>query len=598
MITFRRQTTCGIVFWLFLLFFAATACTCVPRRSAREESPEESLLKARKLVDQGRYADAEKYFEMSLSGLVHRLDVYRELADVQVVLGRVREAEESLVRGLKEAKASDDEIYDAWLHLAEIRNRQGKHNEAVEALDEARRLDSGRPEAAWRMARLYETFKNPETARAIYGEAAVHNKGKPGETETLLRWASMEKRLENLGRVEVLLKKAVGLQAGNKKLRSSVYLALGEFYYEKARLIGVKDDATHEGNQSYESDNDKNNGQRVELLKKAEQAFMEASYLGSGKADVWLGRVLVALGKCDRAVQWLERAIENRPEDAKALGLMAHCLAAGETSKQDRKKAYDFALKSYTLSPEDPGIMMLLAELHLENGLEKPALDILDRLAESPVVGEMVQNNDGYWVLRGKALAASLKHKEALESFSRAVAISPDDRRVLRLQALSSARSGAYSRAVQSLRAVRKSAYKNGKQSVEKDLEVELQFAVSLEMTGARREAIEVLTRLEKKFPRNGFIPAYMGWIHLRAGRIERALDYARRAVEMEGESRLHSLDVLLQSQLAAGLFREAEGTAKRALQLAVKQEETAYFKKLLAVALKKGKKPGAESAP
>jgi tetratricopeptide (TPR) repeat protein len=457
--------------------------------------------------------------------------------------------------------APADERYEALLEMSTLLRRQGKHNEALDALDRARKLEPSRVEAFWRLAELYERFKEPDVARKVLGVVAKRHEGTTGEARALLRMARMESRLEEAKKARAVLREALDIEGLEDGVKGELHAELGRLLIESGR-----------------------NEEAVVHLKKA-----TSSLPSSGRSHLLLGRALVEQRKCGGAAAHLRKAVELLPEEGEAPYLLARCiLRSGSTTTAESKRAYRLAQKAFGRSPRDPDIMFLLARLHLENDLPQPALDLLERVETS---GKSIAPATArFWVIKARALSALGAHRRAARVASKAVALDPKDPDALRLQAIELRKAGDYSRAIDCLEGLI--------EAKPDDAELLVNLAIALEMMGRRAKAVKLLERATKGVDDEGQGSgglAYLAWIRLRSGDAKKAAALAERAAKEKGPYRLHALDVLAQAQLSLGRAAQAKVTLLKALSMARSKKEREYLRKLLEKA--KGKGEGRPSA-
>lgn len=519
---------------------------------------------------QSRYEEAEKALEKACRGMPGNLDAVRALARVQALQGRLREAANTLQKGLLRGRNKHDvgDRYDTLLELAAVYRRQGKHNEAVDALDRARKLQPERVAALWEMARLYEQFHKPQVARTLYKMVARRHGKRAREVEALARWARMEQRLGNLERARKLFEKALAkvqkLKRKSTKLRSAVQRDLGKLLVQEGKA--QKNEALL--------------AKGVFLLEKAISGLRQKKGVQNqdwGEVALLLGRTLVELKRCKRAKRFLREAVKRLKRNGRPSFLMARCLLDGTESfaasdPAKREKAYRLLQKAHSLNPADTDIMFYLARLHLAHGLAKPALDLLQRIADTPQAAEA--DTLDFVLLKARALSRLGRHRRAVRAATRAVARDPKNPQALRLQALELRKAGAYKRAVDMLGSLLK--------ETPNDYELLWNLGVALEMTGARARARATLARALARAPGKAPARIYLAWIELRAGNFRSALKRAMAAAELLGDHRLHALDVAAQAQLALGQNVAATATLVRALSLAQTEKEKNYIRKML----------------
>lgn len=96
--------------------------------------------------------------------------------------------------------------------------------------------------------------------------------------------------------------------------------------------------------------------------------------------------------------------------------------------------------------------------------------------------------------------------------------------------------------------------------------------ATGLHAKGETDAALQVLKALIEEFPRAASLPAYGALFLSRVGRVDEAIEYGRRAVQLSPESEKASF-VLFECLCKAGLHVEALDEVKRLLALRPSEE-------------------------
>lgn len=445
----------------------------------------------------------------------------------------LREAERVLRDGLAEQPGQAS----LWGALGRILRHRGKYDQAVKALDRARKLDPKDPEPALQLGEIYERYRKWEIARSHY-RAVLTSADRPAHRVLAHR------RLARLARRENKLTVAIA------ELRQALQIAPG-----RASLLGELGEALVLAGRPAEA-----------LPSLRRRVKLEPD---SGPAQLGLGLALRELGSHDKAVRALRLAAQLRPRLVAPLLPLARSLLVLDRTEE----AYSVGVKALALAPEDPAVMWLMAPLYQRRKLHQPAAALVSKLRDT-------RSHDArYWQLAGAVHSALGKHSEAREDYARALTLRPRDPKLVRLLAMAARRSGAYKVARRHLLAVLKLE--------PEDYEIGVHLAITEENLGLRLAAQRRLTRLARLRPKRVEAHLYLGWLALRRGALGQAVKLAQLADRLAAGKSAHALDVLAQAHLRRRDVAAARRAVVRALALPLTTGDRAYFQKLVAPASK-----------
>ncbi|MBI4774336.1 MAG: tetratricopeptide repeat protein [Deltaproteobacteria bacterium] len=122
----------------------------------------------------------------------------------------------------------------AWNLLAEVYQRTGKHQKALEAYNQVERLYPGWPNTRRRMAYLYERTNDPQSARKIYLELLGTE---PNDAELWQRLTDLLLRSNEENEAMHTLEKAVKTVQSKTLVRTLATLYFNRKEYEKAEPL-------------------------------------------------------------------------------------------------------------------------------------------------------------------------------------------------------------------------------------------------------------------------------------------------------------------------------------------------------------------------
>jgi len=441
---------------------------------------------------------------------------------------RFKEAERILREGLalQPGKAA------LWGALGRILRSRGKYDQAVKALDRARRLDPSDPDPALQLGEIYERYQKREIARSHY-RAVLTSADRPAHRVLAHR------RLARLALQENKLTEAIA------QLRQALRIVP-----HRASLLGKLGEALRLAGRPAEALGP------LRLRVKLEP--------DSGGAQLGLGLALRDLGKHAQAVRSLRLATGLQPKMVAPLLPLAQSLMALDR----REEAYVVGVKALALAPQDRAVMWLMAPLYYARKLYKSAAALVTQLRET-------RSHDAeFWQMAGAVHTAQNRHAEARQDFARALTLRPMDSRLVRQVAFAARRAGDYKAARRQLQVVLKLD--------PEDYDANVHLAISEEHLGRHGAARARLLRLVQTHTKRAEAHVYLGWLALRRGRVAEAVRRVRLADRLAGGRSAHALDVLAQALFRSKQVAQARKVVARALALPLSPGDRDYFQKLV----------------
>ena len=261
----------------------------------------------------GRYEEAERQFQQSLTLLPDRVSTLTNLATTQILLNKFSEARVSAQAAL----SIEPKSIEGWLNLGRAEQHEGRFCEALDAFRQV--LALGGPAAmAWkRIAAASHAMGDCEAALQGYQTALDH------QADDLEALTNMGALLNELGRFSEALQfhdRALRLNARNAQVLSNKGAALQAMGQLDAALT-IHDLALDANPAAAESWSHK--GVTLYDLGRFEEAVVhydQALSLKPDYAEAWNNRglALKALKRLDEAVESCDRAIALKPGFAEA----------------------------------------------------------------------------------------------------------------------------------------------------------------------------------------------------------------------------------------------------------------------------------------
>jgi tetratricopeptide (TPR) repeat protein len=513
----------GLLLGLLGLLGATGAC-----EQRRPETISDDLLaRGRAAFARGEQDRAVALMRQAVARTPTREAPRLALAEALRRTGQPKAAESVLREGLDRAP----DRLGLLLALADALAAQGRFDDAVTALDRARRVAPREAEPGIRLGELYERHGQGPVARSHFLAALALAHRDADRLAAGLGLARLAEAAGSPAEAIVQLRQAVALAPSRADL---------------AERLGRALLAT---------------GRPAEAEPVLRQAVAQGG--GTPEAHLALGLAQRDLGQVPAALASLAQADRLRPRDVRVLLPLAQLLlAAGRTDE-----AYATGVRALAVAPGHAEIAWLMVPLYLRRQLPGPALDLLREL-------EPVRAHDpDLWVWFGETYEALGKPRQAQESYAKAVTLRPRDRALLRRQAFAARRAGDYASATRGLEPL--------VEADPADVEAVVHLAICREHLGARGQAETLLRQATGRHPERPEPWLYLGWIALRAGQPGRAVDLAARADRLAAGQSLHALDVLASALARLGRGAEALAALDRALALPVGPDDREYLQSL-----------------
>lgn len=363
-------------------------------------------------------------------------------AKVLASVGRASEAKDLLRRLLEK----EPEVYEAWIELALIAQREKDLDEAVRAFEKAARISEDSPELWFRIAMLQIERKLPlEAVNALTStplpadmyiqaalrfadgqyfkeaeamlEQAAKNGGDPDQVSLFLSVIKQESTKTPLAGLEPLesIPPSSPLYPSALHQKSRIYLQAKQ--YDKAYAVAsdgrkrFPDTKELWGVEAYALVKLNKYGEAEKLLKKAlERAPKDEELLFT------LGSVQDEGGKKDEAMKTMEALLEVSPKNFQAMNYVGYSLAEKNT---DVKRALVLITAALEQRPDADYIVDSLAWVHYRLGNLEEAWKAINRCIS--LGGDEATIWDHY----GDIAKAMGKRDEAIKGYTEAIARKP-----------------------------------------------------------------------------------------------------------------------------------------------------------------------------
>ncbi|MFO8070392.1 MAG: tetratricopeptide repeat protein [Polyangia bacterium] len=381
---------------------------------ARAENPidREALLGyAETMIRQGALNEAKDLLAGVLKKREDDARAYYLAGLTELRLKNEKKAEAELGK----AVALDERLLDAYIALADLYMRQGREQEALRTLDEAR--DSVRETAKINiaLAAAHEQRGNLKQA-AQELEAAIESE--PENVQARFRLAQVLRKMKRYDRALEQLDEAAALNPNHPGLTLEQGLLM-ELTGEVGKALKTYERALAE--------NPDDTGTRIrvgaacyllgrydrarEMLDKAVEEAPE-----SADANFYYGEVFRVTGNTAEAVGYLEQACEL--DDTNAVYHLRY--GAALLDMRDMPGAMQEFDRAKELEPEMPEVYLRIGEAKLRSGIARDAIEQLEKALElDPKLGEA-------YVLLGEAFEELANLGAALRCYERAVSQLPD----------------------------------------------------------------------------------------------------------------------------------------------------------------------------
>lgn len=312
------------------------------------------------------------------------------------------------------AAASDPQLWEAHLLLAQLLNASGRAPEALREFQQALAVQPNNPDALLGAAQLHvlagqaeEAHKLLERLVSIWPENAD---GHIAFSQLLSLRGQHDRALSEAQRaVELSPERAdarffLGLAFESKQMWS----AASEQYRAATERDPERFDAFIRWARCLFLDD--RYAESAEVSRKA-TAMRAADHQGFH----WLAEAQLAVGDPTSALDALARALEIAPQDSQLLALAARAYA----SAGDEARAESFATHALQVDPRGIAGPLALAEVYLRRGRPETAFEAIERgLEVAPNSVELLAG-------KGRAYAAMGDHPRALQFYNEALKINP-----------------------------------------------------------------------------------------------------------------------------------------------------------------------------
>lgn len=340
---------------------------------------EQYVADAHASLERGEFEAAAEAFEAALGLAPEAIDLYWELVNVYIDMGRPGDADRTIQRAIEVAPEDAGVLESAgWSYIA-----LNLHERAIAQFERARELN---PESSGLYFGLAEAFKSlgdlDGALEALRGILALTSDEDPDTFESL-GWGFLD--LGALDEAGAAFQRAVAIAP----TYASAWEGLSEVKWQRGDLQGA-----------------------LEVV----QMGLEANPESAGLYEK-LARSSWELGDLERAENAFNRAIELDPQHFAAYSGLADLLR--QTGRQEEASALLRA--AIERNPEEPSLYQLLADYHVQDGEFEAAVPLYERALE-------LSPDDG-WLRVDFALASkgSGDVDRAHALLEEAAAMGPDD---------------------------------------------------------------------------------------------------------------------------------------------------------------------------
>jgi len=290
----------------------------------------------------------------------------------------------------------------------------------------------------------------------------------------------------------------------------------------------------------------------------------------NANAHYHLGVSLQSRGQFEEAIAEYRKSLELNPDNAAAydnLGVILQTVGKPDEAIDHFAKSRAAAVaewkKTAEFYPEDAKVRFNLAlALERQGQLDEAITQYRKTVDMDP------QNSAAYTDL-GVALARTGKLDEAIDCFAKCLALTPGS-------------ASAHGNLGEAL--IQKGRLDEGIEHCRKALEIDPQYpdahntlATALALTGKLDEAISHLEKAVAARPDALEYRYNLGRLLAATGRFEQAIPHFEQAVNLSGGRELRSLEMLAAMYSEVGRFSEAARAARRALEIATKQNNPKF---------------------
>jgi tetratricopeptide (TPR) repeat protein len=309
------------------------------------------------------------------------------------------------------AAASDPQLWEAHLLLAQLLNGSGQAPEALNEFRQVLAVQPNNPDALLGAAQLHVLAGQAEEAQKLY-ERLVSTW--PANPEGHIAFSQLLTARGQFDRAVAEAQRAVELAPQ----RADAHFFLGQAFENKQQWSAAAD--------QYRAATERDPQQFDAFIRWARCLFLDDRYVESAEVSRkaiemratdpqgfhWLAEAQLAMGNPTSALEALSQALDMAPQDGRLLALAARAY----TSAGDEARAETFALNATTLDPRGTAGPLALGELYLHKGRPESALQAFEGgLTVAPNSPELL-------VGKGRAYAAMGEYAEALHYYNQALA--------------------------------------------------------------------------------------------------------------------------------------------------------------------------------
>jgi tetratricopeptide (TPR) repeat protein len=311
------------------------------------------------------------------------------------------------------AAASDPQLWEAHLLLAQLLSGMGQSPEALAEYQQALAVQPNNPDALLGAAQLHGLAGQVEEAQKLL-ERLVSIW--PANTDGHLAFSQLLTLRGQLDRAVAEAQRAVDLSPE----RADARFFLGQALENKQQWSAAAD--------QYRAAAERDPQRFDAFIRWARCLFLDDRYAESAEVSRkaiqmrdtdaqgfrWLAEAQLSMGDPTAALEALSKALDIAPQDAQLMSLAARAyIDAG-----DEDRAEVFAANAATLDPRGIAGPFALGELYLHRGRPETALQTFENaLASAPNSPELL-------VGKGRTYAAMNEHAAALQSYNQALAAS------------------------------------------------------------------------------------------------------------------------------------------------------------------------------
>lgn len=308
------------------------------------------------------------------------------------------------------AAASDPQLWEAHLLLAQLLNSVGQAPEALSEFGQVLTVQPNNPDALLGAAQLHQLAGQAEDSQKLF-ERLVSIW--PANTDGHIAFSQLLTARGQVDRALAEAQKAVELSPE----RTDAHFFLGQAYETKQIWSAAAE--------QYKAASERDPGQFDAFIRWARCLFQDDRYAESAEVSrkaiemrasdpqgfYWLAEAQLAMGDPTTSLETLSQALNIAPQDSRLLALAARAY----TGAGDESRAESFAVQATQVDPRGIAGPYALGELYLHKGRPESALQAFDNgLAIAPTAPELL-------VGKGRAYAAMGDHATAVQLYNEAL---------------------------------------------------------------------------------------------------------------------------------------------------------------------------------